>query len=276
MNDKLFIPLYIDKVKLFDINSIICGGFSEFNEINVSSDNNITTDFKTGAGFNLFKLNANVETGMKDSDLKKVTGNAKYIQTSSSMLSNLYSELEKKIKSIDSAKSGDFVELELCFNLNSILAFLTDCKVLIDFGNQALKLSENKDGKELKNTIKIIDSLINLIDNKSNVVEIVAEDDKYVYVTYLNMDYLYHTQLERIDGQELKYLAQVINIVDNYNFCNDTVLSKFSPNLIDEFITSIKSISTQDFFSKNMQLKTDAGGKKVVLLDVISICRRES
>lgn len=56
MKDNLFIPMYIDKVKLFDLNSIICGGFSEFNEITISTDNNSSTEVKANMGFNLFKL----------------------------------------------------------------------------------------------------------------------------------------------------------------------------------------------------------------------------
>lgn len=279
MKNSLFIPMYIDKVKLFDLNSIICGGFSEFNEITISTDNNSTAEVKANMGFNLFKINGNLDAGVNEDENKKITGNSKYIQTSASMLSNIFSELKNdKIKNeIKDCKIGDFIDINLSFNLNSILEILKKMKILINFGNQALKFDRtSKNTGNLNNEIKVIDSLITMLNNDSDVVELVSETDEYVYVTYLNKEYLYHTQLERIDGHNLNYLAQVVDIRDNYCFCNDTVLSEFNGDYIKDFLESIKDLNKQDVFSKNMNLVTDANGKKIILLDVISITRKNN
>lgn len=279
MKNNLFIPMYIDKVKLFDLNSIINGGFNEFNEISLCTDNNANAELKGKMGFNLFKLNGNIESGISRFRNKKVSENAKYIQTSASMLSNIYSYLKenKKIKSIRDCKIGDFVELNLAFNSNSIVEFLKECHILMDFANKTMKLEKSKkQNTNLDSELKIIDSLINLVDDKTNVVEYVGEDENAIYVVYLNKDYLYHTQLERVDNQKLKYLAQVINITNQYNFCNDTVLSKINAKQIKDFIDAIKNIGNQDIFSKNFDLKTENNGKKVIILDVISILRVEN
>lgn len=279
MKNSLFIPMYIDKVKLFDLNSIINGGFNEFNEISLCTDNNANTEVKGKMNFNLFKLSGNIDTGISRLRNKKVNTNAKYIQTSASMLSNIYLYLKenKKIKSVEDCKIADFVELNMAFSSNSIVEFLKDCRTLIDFANKAMKLEKNKKQNiHLDNELKTTDSLINLIDNKTNVVEYVGEDADTVYVVYLNKDYLYHTQLERLDGQKLKYLAQVINITNDYSFCNDTVLSKINANQIKDFINAVKLIGNQDIFSKNFNLKTENNGKKVIILDVISILRVEN
>lgn len=279
MKNSLFIPMYIDKVKLFDLNSIICGGFSEFNEITISTDNNSTAEVKANMGFNLFKINGNLDAGVNEDENKKITGNSKYIQTSASMLSNIFSELKNdKIKNeIKDCKIGDFIDINLSFNLNSILEILKKMKILINFGNQALKFDRtSKNTGNLNNEIKAIDSLITMLNNDSDVVELVSETDEYVYVTYLNKEYLYHTQLERIDGHNLNYLAQVVDIRDNYSFCNDTVLSEFNGDYIKDFLESIKDLNKQDVFSKNMNLVTDANGKKIILLDVISITRKNN
>ena len=279
MKNNLFIPMYIDKVKLFDLNSIINGGFNEFNEISLCTDNNATAELKGKMGFNLFKLNGNIESGISRFRNKNVSENAKYIQTSASMLSNIYSYLKdnKKIKSIRDCKIGDFVELNLAFNSNSIVEFLKECHTLMDFANKTMKLEKSKkQNTNLDSELKIIDSLINLVDEKTNVVEYVGEDENAIYVVYLNKDYLYHTQLERLDNQKLKYLAQVINITNQYNFCNDTVLSKINAKQIKDFIDAIKNIGNQDIFSKNFDLKTENNGKKVIILDVISILRVEN
>lgn len=279
MKNNLFIPMYIDKVKLFDLNSIINGGFNEFNEISLCTDNNANAELKGKMGFNLFKLNGNIESGISRFRNKKVSENAKYIQTSASMLSNIYSYLKenKKIKSIRDCKIGDFVELNLAFNSNSIVEFLKECNTLMDFANKTMKLEKSKkQNTNLDSELKIIDSLINLVDDKTNVVEYVGEDENAIYVVYLNKDYLYHTQLERLDNQKLKYLAQVINITNQYNFCNDTVLSKINAKQIKDFIDAIKNIGNQDIFSKNFDLKTENNGKKVIILDVISILRVEN
>ncbi|CCZ60517.1 putative uncharacterized protein [Clostridium sp. CAG:710] len=279
MKNNLFIPMYIDKVKLFDLNSIINGGFNEFNEISLCTDNNANAELKGKMGFNLFKLNGNIESGISKFRNKKVSENAKYIQTSASMLSNIYSYLKenKKIKSIRDCKIGDFVELNLAFNSNSIVEFLKECHTLMDFANKTMKLEKSKkQNTNLDSELKIIDSLINLVDDKTNVVEYVGEDENAIYVVYLNKDYLYHTQLERLDNQKLKYLAQVINITNQYNFCSDTVLSKINAKQIKDFIDAIKNIGNQDIFSKNFDLKTENNGKKVIILDVISILRVEN
>lgn len=279
MKNNLFIPMYIDKVKLFDLNSIINGGFNEFNEISLCTDNNANAELKGKMGFNLFKLNGNIESGISRFRNKKVSENAKYIQTSASMLSNIYSYLKenKKIKSIRDCKIGDFVELNLAFNSNSIVEFLKECHTLMDFANKTMKLEKSKkQNTNLDSELKIIDSLINLVDDKTNVVEYVGKDENAIYVVYLNKDYLYHTQLERLDNQKLKYLAQVINITNQYNFCNDTVLSKINAKQIKDFIDAIKNIGNQDIFSKSFDLKTENNGKKVIILDVISILRVEN
>lgn len=279
MKNNLFIPMYIDKVKLFDLNSIINGGFNEFNEISLCTDNNANAELKGKMRFNLFKLNGNIESGISRFRNKKVSENAKYIQTSASMLSNIYSYLKenKKIKSIRDCKIGDFVELNLAFNSNSIVEFLKDCHTLMDFANKTMKLEKSKkQNANLDSELKIVDSLISLVDDKTNVVEYVGEDENTIYVVYLNKDYLYHTQLERLDNQKLKYLAQVINITNQYNFCNDTVLSKINAEQIKDFIDAIKNIGNQDIFSKSFDLKTETNGKKVIILDVISILRVEN
>lgn len=150
-------------------------------------------------------------------------------------------------------------------------------KTLISFGNQALKFDKSsKTNVNLNNEIKAIESLITMLNNDSDVVELVSETDEYIYVTYLNKEYLYHTQLERIDGHNLNYLAQVVDIRDNYCFCNDTVLSEFNGEYIKGFIESIKDLNKQDILSKNLNLVTDAKDKIIVLLDVISITRKNS
>lgn len=279
MKNNLFIPMYIDKVKLFDLNSIINGGFNEFNEISLCTDNNANAELKGKMGFNLFKLNGSVESGISRFRNKKVSENAKYIQTSASMLSNIYSFLKenKKIKSIGDCKIGDFVELNMVFNSNSIVEFLKDCHTLMDFANKTMKLEKSKkQSVNFDGELKIVDSLISLVNNKNNIVEYVGEDENAIYVVYLNKDYLYHTQLERLDSQKLKYLAQVINITNQYNFCNDTVLSKINAKQIKDFIDAVKNIGNQDIFSKSFDLKTENNGKKVIILDVISILRVEN
>lgn len=279
MKNNLFIPLYIDKVKLFDLNSIINGGFNEFNEISLSTDNNANSELKGKMGFNLFRLNGNIESNISRLNSKKTSQNSKYIQTAASMLSNIYNYLRehKKIKDIKSAQIGDFVELDMVFISNSIIEFLGNCYTLIEFANKAVKLEKNnKNNFNLDKELKMVNSIINLVDNNDNIVEYVGEDDERIYVIYLNKDYLYHTQLERIDNQKLKYLVQVVNITTEYNFCNDTVLSKINAKIIKDFVDSIKSLSKQDIFSKSLNLKTETYGKDVMIFDVISVLRIES
>ena len=285
MKDRLFIPMYIDKVKLFDLNSIINGGFYEFKEISLSTDNNSSAEVHGKMGFNLFKIKGELDSKISKFRNKNVNENSKQVQTSASMLFELYKYLKEKekIKSIKDANIGDFVELDMPFKSNSIVEFLKDCHTLFEFANRAVKLSNEstqtpgkKQNNQPSNEIKIINSLIELIDDKNNIVEFVGEDEKNIFVIYLNKDYLYHTQLERLDGYKLKYLTQVINISDDYSFFNDTSLSKINHEQLVEFIDGVKSIGDNDIFSKRLDLKTETGDKKVIVLDVISVFRIEN
>lgn len=54
------------------------------------------------------------------------------------------------------------------------------------------------------------------------------------------------------------------------------MLSKINAKQIKDFIDAIKNIGNQDIFSKNFDLKTENNGKKVIILDVISILRVEN
>ena len=279
MKYSLFIPLYIDKVKLFDLNSIINGGFNEFNEITISSNNSKDSSVDLSSGFNLFKINSKISYNRGKENDNKITGSGKYIQTSASMLSNVYSELEKdKIKkNINNCKIGDFVDLNLKFSVNSVLEVLKKIKLALEFGESAIKLDKSSEEKfNVKEEKKAVNLLINLIENTDNIVELVCETNEYFFVTYLKKDCLYYTELERINGVNLNYFAQIVDIKDEYVFCNDNILSEFSGNQVKEIIESINELGKLDFFSKNLNLVTSSNNKKIVLLDLISIVRKNN
>lgn len=275
MKKELFVPMYIDKVKLIDFNSILFDGFNEFTELTVSTDNSNSVKSEAGAGFQLFKIKSGLETGENAENHQVITGNSKYIQTATTMLNKLYEELKESIKKdANELQIGDLVDLDLNFKSNSITEFLGRIKTLVVFAQKTQKFVKDTKPVDFKDTIKIIDQLIEMIDTKDNVVEFVCETEDCIYVTYLKKECLYHTQLERINNQKLSYLAQVVDITDEYYFCADTVLSEFNPTVIEEIIESLKNIGNQEAYSKKFDIVTDNNRKKVIVLDVIGISRK--
>ena len=67
VNSLCFLPVYINKTKLLDINSILFDGYSEFSEINYQNEDKNSSSQKgkvnAGMGMSIFSLGSQLETG---------------------------------------------------------------------------------------------------------------------------------------------------------------------------------------------------------------------
>lgn len=113
---ELFFPYYINKGRLLDIYAILNHGYSEYEEITVSSgaESQKTSkgEVSIGAGFKLFNFGgiASDEKVKTNNDGTQVT--EKKIQTISSMLRIVLGMMRNKkyLAELGNANEGDFVE----------------------------------------------------------------------------------------------------------------------------------------------------------------------
>ena len=281
---KVFLPVYINKTKLLDINSILFNGYSEFREETLETEkqnkNNTKVNMDTGIGFSIYKLNGSIEAEESYTDNNKRKIYLKKIQTNSSLLSNTINILKNnnllKDRQSDNLSVGDFVQIKGTFKNNSICDILDQINELMSFGELVSSFSNtknsNNDIKETKQSITKIKSAIKKRD--ANERELVYKTDDVIYVIHLLCDNIYNSTLDNIYNNDLCYFCQVKQIVDdNYNFFSDTQLSKFDITTLKDFIKSIEDIQNNTTYKFDFDLTTSSENKKTIELDVIAIYR---
>ena len=167
----LFFPYYVNKGRLLDIYSILNRGYSEYEELTISSNDetkkNAKGDVSIEGGFKLFKIGgkAGDEKTVTDSDSTKLS--VKKIQTIPSILKIVLDKLREKkyLRNILDAKDGDFVELsEVIFQINSVKYMMDEIDELLKLIEKMNPFLETKDRinvKKFTNMSKSIRALCN-------------------------------------------------------------------------------------------------------------------
>lgn len=279
-NFNLFLPVYINKDRLLDINSILFDGYSEFSETTLENESNNKNDkksnVKAGANIKIFNLGSELNSSEDKSTKNKKTISLKRVQTTSSLLSNTINILKyKKILKNQNFKNGDFVEITGVFKNNSICDLLEQFNDMMTFAELASKLDkkiDNKDSKGIKEQIKQIKQMIKRKDDLER--ELVCEKDGNIYVIHLLTDSIYNSSIDNIYNNELTFFGQIKNISKDYSFFSDTQLSKFSSDLLDTFINSLEEIVKCEEYNFDFELMSKSNGKTVYELDLIAIYRK--
>ena len=162
-----FLPIYINKNKLLDINSILFNGYSEFSEETLETENNQRSNTKgnvnTGINFSIYKLNSSIDVEETNNSNNKRKVSLKKVQTNSSLLSNtidILKEYELLITNEQNGmKIGDFIIINGIFKNNSICDMLEQIYEIMSFAELATKLDNNnnnnsKDFRIIKEQIK--------------------------------------------------------------------------------------------------------------------------
>lgn len=282
---KVFLPVYINKNKLLDINSILFDGYSEFSEETLETEKSKTSNAKaaieTGLNFSVYKLSGSIDSQIADNSNDKRTISLKKVQTNSSLLSNTIKILDnyKMLKSEDgnNLKVGDFVELNGIFKNNSICDLLEQFYDLVIFGEMAIKLDKTKaNGNSNFNGVKdTIEKMKRALKKRNDSErELVYSTDECIYVVHLISNNIYGSTLDSIYNNELCYFGQIKEITNNYKFFADTQISKFNSDLIKDFIDAIQKLITNDAYNIDFELLYDSNNKKTIELDVIAIYRK--
>lgn len=222
-NDNLFLPVYINKDRLLDINSILFDGYSDFSEMTLESNNDSKKNNKANingtAGMKIFNLSSDLEDVKIDSESKKEKITLKKVQTTSSLLASTLKILKnKRLIKVGSFSIGDFVEITGVFKNNSICDLLEQFTEMMSFAELASKLSNDK-SNELSKTKDQIKQVKQMIKRKDDLErELVYETPNEIYVIHLLTNNIYNSSIDNIYNNKLTYFCQVKNISNSYNF----------------------------------------------------------
>lgn len=280
-NNDLFLPVYINKERLLDINSILFDGYSDFSEMTLENNNNEKKNMKTGtnvnAGMKIFSISSESEDVNHNSQSRKEKIFLKRVQTTSSLLASTLKILkEKKYIKTKDYKIGDFVEIKGIFKNNSICDLLDQFNEMLDFAELASKLSSESttDITQTKKQMKQVKQMINTKDDLER--ELVFETENEIYVVHPLINNIYNSSIDNIYNNELTYFCQVKNITDNYKFFSDTQLYKFNSELLKDFVSKLQAImrGINDSYHFDFELLSDSKEKRVYELDLIAIYRK--
>lgn len=275
-----FLPVYINKTKLLDINSILFDGYSEFSEMNFQNEDKNSSTHKGkvngGIGMSIFSLGTQLETGNTNNNSLISNVALKKIQTSSSLLANTVNLLKiNKILSEYPACSGQFVEIKGVFKNNSLIDLFEQISNMLEFAKLSSKLETTNDKTNYKDMNEKVKTIKQMLTAKANnKSELVYETDEYIYVVKLDESCLYNCDLNDIYNNKLDFFGQVKGIYENYKFFSDTPLSKFNSEKIEEFIEGIKEFVNNGIYDIDFEIMTNCKGKKVIELDIIAIYRK--
>lgn len=280
-NDNLFLPVYINKDRLLDINSILFDGYSDFSEMTLENNNNIKKDNNSNingnVGMKIFNLSSDIQDIQTDTQTKKEKITLKKVQTTSSLLANTLKILGyKKLIKTENFCVGDFVEVTGIFKNNSICDLLEQFIELISFAELANKLSNDKNYEisKTKDQIKQVKQMIKRNDDLER--ELVFETSNKIYVIHLLTNNIYNSNINNIYNNELTYFGQIKNITNDYKFFSDTQLSKFSSDIIAKLISELKRILNECDCSYHFdfELLSNSNKKIVYELELIAIYRK--
>jgi len=280
-NDNLFLPVYINKDRLLDINSILFDGYSDFSEMTLESNNDSKKNNKANingtAGMKIFNLSSDLEDMQIDSESKKEKITLKKVQTTSSLLASTLKILKnKRLIKVGSFSIGDFVEITGIFKNNSICDLLEQFTEMMSFAELASKLSNDK-SNELSKTKDQIKQVKQMIKRKDDLErELVYETPNEIYVIHLLTNNIYNSSIDNIYNNKLTYFCQVKNISNSYNFFSDTQLSKFDNTILTDFVSQLKKIVSEcnDSYHFDFELLSNSNNKTVYELELISIYRK--
>lgn len=280
-NDNLFLPVYINKDRLLDINSILFDGYSDFSEMTLESNNDSKKNNKANingtAGMKIFNLSSDLEDMQIDSESKKEKITLKKVQTTSSLLASTLKILKnKRLIKVGSFSIGDFVEITGIFKNNSICDLLEQFTEMMSFAELASKLSNDK-SNELSKTKDQIKQVKQMIKRKDDLErELVYETPNEIYVIHLLTNNIYNSSIDNIYNNKLTYFCQVKNISNSYNFFSDTQLSKFNNTIITDFVSQLKKIVSEcnASYHFDFELLSNSNNKTVYELELISIYRK--
>ena len=275
----LFFPYYINQSRLLDLFAILNQGLVDYEEVNSSSTNETkksgSTKVDANAGFRIFKIGASAE-GVLEGAAGAATGSTiRKIQTPTSMLDLVISQLQGKgyIHDILNSDIGSFVLVPVRLKINSIKGLLKEAEDLVELGGKMQALGSKSVPSETKENLKQIKEISKVVKELFGAEEIVSESEEYALVGSIVDDCLYQSVRADIVDTPLTCLAQVRNIFPNgTQLMKNTVFTK----IVDEEIKSVlaealKELSANGDFIFESDAIVSIVDKPVYQLEVVAL-----
>lgn len=273
---EVFFPYYVNKGRLLDIYAILNHGYSEYEELSLSSNAEVK---KTGkgevsieSGFKLFKLGGKAADEKAKTNSDESTLSIKKIQTVPSILKIVLEELHEKkhIKKIEEATAGDFVEIEsVYFQINSI-------KLVMDEIDEILKLigelkayntpQTKKNVQDFKNISKSIRSLC-------NGEEVLYQNESYAVFGNLFDECLYQAVKTDLVNSEFRCLCQIKRKHEKgTSLMKNTIFSRIKgKEMKDKFIEAVSRFKDNDTIDFNSVAVSEIRDKPVYEIEIIAL-----
>lgn len=279
---ELFLPYYVNSGRLLDIYSILNHGYSEYEELALSSNlmnkSGVKGEGIITAGFKLLNLGVNL-SGSKE----KATDTGTYItekkiQTIPSTLKIVKDEMKEDFKELKDAEIGDFVELEsVTFQINSIKYLMDEFESLMKLGSLITSTGDSKNpgGRSSKNNdMKQFNDISKLMRTLGDGEEVLYQNNDFAIFGNIYDEHLYQATKLDIINSPLNCLCQIKRKYENgTSLMKNTILTKIKDkDKSNQFLNLIASnIVENDFYDVDSVVVSEIRDKPVYEIEIIAL-----
>lgn len=274
--NEVFFPYYINKGRLLDIYAILNRGYSEYEELSLSSNDEIKKSGKgevsIEGGFKLFNLGGKAADEKTKTNSEEMTRSIKKVQTIPSILKIVLEELNEKkyIKKIDESNTGDFAVIEnVNFQINSIKLMMEEIDELLKLIGE-LKAYKTPQDKKQAQDFKNISKSIKVICNGE---EVLYQNDKCAIFGNIFEECLYQAIKADLINSDFKCLCQIKRKYENgTSLMKNTMLSKIKDkNIKNEFIKAVSEFNNNGTIDFNSVAVAEITDKPVYEIEIIAL-----
>lgn len=271
----LFFPYYINSGRLLDIYAILNHGYSEYEEITLSSNSekhkNGKTEGNISAGFKLFNFGFSGLNEKSNTDSKGTQITEKKIQTMPSMLKIVLDTLREReyLKAIEAANEGDFVELDpVTFQINSVKMMMEEIDEIIKLGIETNATKSSSVKKIIADYKKASKPIFDLCNGE----EAICDCKNYAIVGNFFEQHLYQGIKSDLINTEFNCLCQVKRKHEKgASLLRNTVFAKIkSKESKEKFIKALQDFCEEDY-SFNSVVVSEIKDKPVYEVEIIAL-----
>ncbi len=274
--DSVFFPYYVNQARLLDIFAIINNGFAEYEVITEESfkSKNNAAKGSARAGFKLFKLGVDAEGEVRVSSEGRGSRSVRLVQTPSSMLGIVVSEMRWRgfLKDLLESVPGDFVLIPVNLKINSIKGYIGDLTKLTELGRKMQDLDKANSSKARSEETSLLKRINGVAFELFSAEEIISELDDYAVMGSISTDNLYEGVVQDIIDTDLMCLAQVKRVYrDGTRLMKNTMFSMIRDDNSKRALIDSLTPSDELPFRSYYDLKFEITGKPVYQLEIVAL-----
>lgn len=274
---ELFFPYYVNQGRLLDIYAILNNGYSEYAEITTAVSEEHSkggrADVNGTGGFKLFNFGGTVSAQLDKKDAEQNEHKEKKVQTVTSVLSIVKSNLEEKgyLKNILETAPGNFVCLPVVLKINSIKSLLTEISEILKLAGNMQKMGATVKGAATDT--KSIEGMLKTIQVLFGGEEILFEDENYAIIGNIVDSHLYQATRADIIGTDLVCLAQVKRVFPTgTELMKNTIFTKVKDVAAKEkLISAVSRLVDGNIFDFEATAVPSIKDKPVYQLEIIAL-----